>query len=40
MNVVDKLREVDVQSTDGQKVRLGSLWQDQSIVLVFVRHFG
>jgi hypothetical protein len=40
MNVVDRLRDVEVQGTDGQKVRLGSLWQEQPIVLVFVRHFG
>lgn len=40
MNVVDRLRDVEVQGADGQKVRLGSLWQEQPIVLVFVRHFG
>lgn len=40
MNVIDRLRDVDVQDTDGQKVRLGDLWQEQPIVLVFVRHFG
>lgn len=40
MNIVDRLRDVNVQDSDGQRVQLGSLWQEQPIVLVFVRHFG
>ena len=40
MSAIDHLREVDVQDTDGQMVRLGDLWQEQPIVLVFVRHVG
>jgi hypothetical protein len=24
----------------GEEVRLGSLWQNRTIVLVFIRHFG
>ena len=40
MNVIDRLTDVLVLDTDGQKVRLGTLWQEQPVVLVFVRHYG
>ena len=40
MNVVDSLRDLTVLGTDGQPVRLGSLWEHRTVVLVFVRHFG
>ena len=40
MSVVERLEDVLVLDTDGQEVRLGSLWEKQHIVLVFVRHFG
>lgn len=40
MNVVDSLRDVTVLGTDGQPVRLGSLGEERSVVLVFVRHYG
>ena len=40
MNVTDRLTDVFVLDTDGQEVRLGTLWQEQPVVLVFVRHYG
>ena len=40
MNVTDRLTDVLVLDTDGQEVRLGTLWQEQPVVLVFVRHYG
>jgi hypothetical protein len=40
MNVIDRLADVFVLDTDGQEVRLGTLWQEQPVVLVFVRHYG
>ena len=40
MNVTDRLADVRVLDTDGQEVRLGTLWQEQPVVLVFVRHYG
>jgi len=40
MNVTDRLTDVFVLDTDGQEVRLGALWQEQPVVLVFVRHYG
>jgi hypothetical protein len=36
----ESLDSVSVLDLEGQEVRLGSFWRDQSVVLVFVRHFG
>lgn len=27
-------------SASGQPIRLGDLWQDRTVVLIFLRHFG
>ena len=37
---IAKLAETEVQDPGGNKVRLGRYWQDQTVVLVFIRHFG
>ena len=37
MNPIEAINIVD---TDAQPVRVGSLWEAQPVVLVFVRHFG
>jgi hypothetical protein len=29
-----------LESASGETVRLGDLWQDQTVVLIFLRHFG
>lgn len=29
-----------INSATDQPVRLGDLWQDQTVVLIFLRHFG
>jgi len=34
------LDELAVKDPDGDDVRLGQLWAQQTAVLVFVRHFG
>jgi hypothetical protein len=34
------LSDVDLPDTDGQVVRLGSLWADRPAVVVFLRHYG
>ena len=34
------LADAVVQDIAGKPVRLGDLWQDRSVVFVFVRHFG
>lgn len=38
--VSSALSDLVLTDPDGQKVRLGSLWADRPVVLVFVRHFG
>ena len=35
-----RLAEVEVLDTDGQPLRLGGLWQERPVLLVFIRHFG
>lgn len=40
MDVVERLGEAEVLDLEGQALRLGSLWQDRAVVLVFLRHFG
>ena len=34
------LADVQVQDLKGQSVTVGSLWAEQVLALVFVRHFG
>ena len=35
-----QLGQLEVLSPEGEKLRLGSLWEEQPIVLVLIRHFG
>jgi hypothetical protein len=35
-----KAPDVDVRLADGSEKRLRDLWQSQTLVLVFLRHFG
>ncbi len=37
---VRMLADSIVKDLEGQDVRLGDLWRDGPVVLVFVRHFG
>ncbi len=34
------LGDLTLQDPQGAPVRLGGLWADRSLVLVFLRHFG
>ena len=34
---IEEIRLLDV---DGKRVRLGSLWEDGPVVLVWLRHYG
>jgi hypothetical protein len=36
----DDLAKLTVLDETGKTVELGSLWRDQTIVLMFIRHFG
>ncbi len=38
--VPPELAACEVEDERGQKLRLGSLWAERPIALVFVRHFG
>jgi len=40
MRVTTRLADLELEDWQGAPVKLGSLWQDQTIVLAFVRHFG
>ena len=40
MSVVRKLAALELASDSGETQRLGALWRDRTIVLVFLRHFG
>ena len=40
MRVATRLAGIELSDWRGEKVRLGSLWQAQTVVLVFIRHFG
>jgi len=35
-----ELSECVVKDVEGKDVRLGDLWRDRPVVLLFVRHFG
>ena len=40
MRLATRLSDIELTDSTGAPLRLGSLWQDQPIVLVFIRHFG
>ena len=35
-----RLGQVELAGVDGGKHRLGQLWADRPVILVFLRHFG
>ncbi|HEV2963402.1 MAG TPA: hypothetical protein VG649_16355 [Candidatus Angelobacter sp.] len=35
-----RLADITLPDCDGQVVRLGSLWSEKPVVLVFLRHYG
>ena len=34
------LDPIGLPDADGQETRLGTLWQERPVVLVFLRHYG
>lgn len=40
MSIIERLGEAKVLDLDGEELRLGSLWESQDLVLVFLRHYG
>ncbi len=39
-NVTDALSDIALPDHDGREVRLGDLWRDEPVVLVWLRHYG
>jgi len=37
---LERLEQVRLPGVDGKKHRLGDLWAERPVVLVFMRHFG
>ena len=40
VNVEQALVAVQALETDGNQVRLGTLWEDQPAILIFIREFS
>ena len=41
MKISSRLAFIELEdSASGKSVALGTLWQDQTVVLIFLRHFG
>jgi len=40
MSVARRLQDMQLEDAGGGRVRLGELWRERPVVLVFVRHFG
>ncbi len=34
------LASLELESATGERIRLGSLWNERKVVLAFLRHFG
>ena len=40
MRVATRLSGIELSDWKGDRERLGRLWQERPVVLVFIRHFG
>lgn len=40
MRTPTRLAGIELSTWDGKPVRLGDLWTERPVVLVFIRHFG
>jgi peroxiredoxin len=36
----ERLADITLPDADGADVRLGDLWADEPVVLIFLRHYG
>ncbi len=40
MENIAELGEIHLKDPDGRDVRLGDLWRDRPVVMVWLRHYG
>jgi len=40
MRTMEALEDITLPGADGHDVRLGELWQEQPVVLAWLRHYG
>jgi hypothetical protein len=40
MSFAEKLAAITLPNSDGQQIRLGSLWEQRPAVVAFLRHYG
>ena len=40
MKTLEALEEIRLPDASGAEVRLGDLWEDEPVVLVWLRHYG
>lgn len=40
MSVAARLHDLTVLDLTGQPVAMGTLWRDQPVLLVYIRHYG
>ena len=40
MRIATRLADIELEDPDAGRQRLGDLWREQPVVLVFIRHFG
>ena len=40
MRIATRLAGIELSNGQGERVELGTLWKEQPVVLVFIRHFG
>jgi hypothetical protein len=40
MRLTTRLGAIELEDWKGDRIRLGTLWEERPVVLVFIRHFG
>lgn len=40
MGIARRLAPIELEDADGVRRRIGELWRERPVVLVFLRHFG
>jgi hypothetical protein len=40
LRIAERLADIELDDWSGERRRLGDLWRERPVVLVFIRHFG